>query len=82
MDHLRQRVGVKGCLPPSNFETPHFIPLKIVKNSLDYPPETFEPHFLPPSKKKKNHLIIPEKKTFFFLEGFPNYLILVRKRRL
>ena len=27
--YSRSRVGVKGCLPPSNFEIPHFTPLEI-----------------------------------------------------
>ena len=31
--------GGKGCLPPTNFETPHCTPLKIFKNTLEYSPK-------------------------------------------
>ena len=46
--------GVKGCLPPSSFKTSHFTSLKILKNTLDYPPKTFEtPHLTPPPQSKQ-----------------------------
>ena len=39
-----QRMRVKGCLPPSNLETPYFALLNILKNTVD----CFEtPHFIP-----------------------------------
>ena len=34
---VHPRVGAKGCVPPKNFEIPHFITQKIFKNKLDYP---------------------------------------------
>ena len=38
--------GGKVCLTPSNFKTPHFVPSKFKKSTLDYPLQTFEtPHF-------------------------------------
>ena len=36
------RVEVTGCLSPLNFETPHFIPLKNFKNTLDKTLRTLE----------------------------------------
>ncbi len=39
---IAARMGIKGCLTPSNFKTPHFTRLKILENTLDYLPQTFE----------------------------------------
>ena len=36
----RLRVGLEGCLPPSNFETPNFAHLRY-KKYINYPPKTF-----------------------------------------
>ena len=37
-----------------NFETPHFTPLKIFKNTSDYLFKPLKPLLLPPLKLKKN----------------------------
>ena len=40
--HKRPRVGVKGCIFPSNFKISHFTNHNIFKNTLDYPLKPFK----------------------------------------
>ena len=53
---------VKGKL---NFETQHFTPLRLNKNTLEYPPEEFEaPHFS--RLKQKARILFSSQLIIFF----------------
>ncbi len=40
---VKGRVFLKRCLHPSNFETPQFTHLKIIKDTFDYHPPPLKP---------------------------------------
>ena len=70
----------KGCLLSLNFETPHFIPLKIFRNTFDYPPHNSKTPIFTHLKIKSfdvTSLDFEVWEYFFFLRGgrSPNFHI-------